>query len=249
MYEHWGAYVNHLRRQLAFHPWSNVATRGLTAGDEATKAIFATQVATGRAYQFAADTGTWDDVSRQIDVQMKNVFRGGVTKGKIIDQEVLDAAKALTFQSEIPTDGNFVDSMFLAAQRSTETSGVWRFFNPFPRFRYNILEANGRMMAGMIPGGGQALAAMIPRYRRILSGEMGEVAQLQFKSQLNIGKALATSAVGLSAFGLMTGNNPPEGLPKKSFIVPFPNEQGWIGIGYGSLEPYALPLSIMSDLT
>ena len=38
----------------------------------------------------------------------------------------------------------------------------------------NGVEANGRMMAGMIPGGGKALAALIPRYRKILNGEMGE---------------------------------------------------------------------------
>ena len=246
--QRFGAWVNHNRRMLANHPLSNIATRGLTAGDEAAKAIFGAQVATGRAYQFAAQTGTWDVVESQIKTQMNNVFRDGVKTGKIVDADVLSGAKTLTFQNDIPVDGNFVDDLFLAAQSGTENSAIFRWFNPFPKMGYNVLEQSGRMLFGAVPGGGQAMMSLIPRYRAIYNGEMGDVAMLQFKSQLALAKGLAATATGLSAVGFMTGANSGS-MPKQSFILPAPGtKEGYVAIPYGKIEPYATVLTLVADM-
>ena len=250
--DRFAAWLNHQTRLLAFHPWSNVATRGLTAGDEAGKVIYGAQVATGRAYQFASQTGTWKDVKRQIEVQMNNVFRNGDTMNKIIDGDVLDEAKRLFFQSDIPVDGNAIDKLFKATENAVADSGIFRIFNPFPRLYYNIMEQSGRFLfqealLGVPMGNGKYLGGF-QRYRDIYNGSEGALAEMTLKSQFALSKVLMGSAVTMAAFGGMTGANSGN-MPKQSFIIPFNNKEGYIAISYAGIEPYATILTLTADLT
>jgi hypothetical protein len=228
-------------QSFANQPINSVATRLLMASDEATKSLFASQVATGRAYKIAAETNSWDKIDDLIRVQFKRVFKDGVATGKIVDAEVLEGAKQLTFQGDIPTDGNVVDNLFLAVKQGADTSAVMKFFTPFTRVSYNILETAGRYE----PTG--LLARFMPRYKKILNGELGDVAQLQLKSQMALGRYTTMTIAGLSMLGLTTGYNSGS-LPKTSFILPVPGtDNGYVAIPYNRLEPFATIIAVVSD--
>jgi hypothetical protein len=235
-----------LASSYTFQTWANnplnsAAARLLMASDEATKALFASQVATGRAYQRAAQKGAWDQIETFVKEEFHKVFKEGVTSGKIIDAEVLEGAKHLTFQSDIPIDGNVVDNLFQAVKQGADTSAVMKFFTPFTRVSYNILETAGRYE----PTG--VLRTFVPRYKSILNGDLGDVAKLQLQSQIALGRFTAMSTVGLAWAGLVTGYNSGT-LPKTSFIVPMPgSDTGYAAIPYNKLEPFASILAVTAD--
>ena len=244
-----GHHVNHLRRVMSNHPLTHSANRLLTAQDEMAKVVFASQVATGRAFQDASSNGIkgWQNINLIVDKHLSEIFEDGVRTGKITQGDVLEAAKHLTFQGDIPQSGNFVDNLFLGMKTATDNSAVWKFFSPFTRLGYNTLEAAGRTLAGSVPGGSAALQAMVPRYQKIMAGEYGEALRLQLKSQFAFGQSLSIGATFLAFNGYMTGNNSGK-MPRRSFIVPSNNAQGWVAIPYEKLEPFSTPLSLFADL-
>jgi hypothetical protein len=226
---------------LANHPITSIGNRFLLAQDEASKVIFASQVATGRAWKEAAELGFKDskDINRIVNQHFRNVFKDGVATGKIVDADVLDGAKHLTFQSNIPENGNFIDKAFLGIKDATDTSGFWRFFSPFTRVSYNILETAGRYEpTGMF-------RKLDKRYKAILAGEMGDVAQLQLKSQIALGWTTLTSITALAGFGFTTGFNSGD-KPKTSFILP-DGKGGYTALPYNKIEPYATIIAVVSD--
>ena len=237
-------HIAHWWRTAGNHPLVHAPGRLLMAGDEWTKSVTANQVAIGRAYKEIAEKGITDLKLRQevIDKHIKNVFRGSVRTGKIVDADVLSVAQHLTFQSAIPTEGgNAVDAAFSAINQAAQTSGFWKFVSPFTRVSYNILETTARYE----PTG--VFRAVVPKYQKILSGGMGETAQLQLKSQIRFGQAWASMAVLGAGTGFITGVNSGN-LPKQSFIIPANNEDGYIAIPYGKLEPFATITSVIADV-
>jgi len=249
------AWWNYTRQKIANHPLNSYAGRGFLAADEWAKVMYGGMTASGRAFREASESGIKRGGVEFKQLQQKHfneIFRDGVEKGELNPATgVLDGANAITFSTPIPRNGNFVDNAFRNLQDAADNSAFWKFVSPFTRVAYNTLEQGGVMLAGSIPGvGGEVLQRLIPRYRRIMNGEMGELAQLQLKSNIAFGQASAFAVVGMSYGGMMTGNNPPAGLPKTSFIVPAPGtKNGWVGIPYGRLEPIATPFAIISDLT
>ena len=230
-------------QSLANNPVVSVGNRFLMAQDEMAKVIFASQVATGRAYKEAAEMGLFNpkDIQRLVNSQFRNVFKDGVASGKIIDADVLDGAKGLTFQSDIPDNGNFIDNAFTGIKEAADSSAFWRMFSPFTRVSYNILEAAGRYE----PTG--VFRNLVPKYKAILAGEMGDVAQLQLKSQIALGRGYSMGVAGLAMFGYATGYNSGN-LPKTSFLIPAPNtETGYIAVPYNKLEPFATITAVIAD--
>lgn len=249
------AWWNYTRQKIANHPLNSYAGRGFLAADEWAKVVYGGMTASGRAFREASEKGVkrgTDEFKQLQQKQFNDIFRDGIEKGELNPATgVLDGANSITFATPIPKNGNFVDNAFRNLQDAADSSAFWKFVSPFTRVAYNTLEQGGVMLAGSIPGvGGEVLQRLIPRYRRIMNGEMGDIARLQLKSNLAFGQASAFAVVGLSFSGMMTGNNPPAGLPKTSFIVPAPGtKNGWVGIPYGRLEPIATPFAILSDLT
>ena len=231
-----------LTKSWALHPINSLATRGLTASDEFGKSIFGSQVAMGRAFEFAAKTGTWGDVGRQANVQLNNIFRDGLRDGKIIDADVLEAAKNLTFQTQIPQQGNLVDKGFKKLQDAADESAFWSFFFPFTKAAYNTLEVAARYS----PDG--SIRRMIPRYNNIMKGVEGEAQKQQLQAQISLGRMMTMGGVTLGVFGLGTGYNPPPGVPRTSILIPADNEDGYIAVPYGRLEPFASVLGVSIDL-
>ena len=227
-------------QSLMNHPMVGIGNRFLTAQDDMAKTMFASQVATGRAWKFAAETDTWDIINHHVNTQMRNTFKNGVKQGKITDPEVLAGAEALTFQSPIPSNGNFIDQAFLSLKTSADSSAFWRFFVPFTRVSYNILETAGRYE----PTG--LMHRLVPRYRMILAGEMGDVAEMQLKGQIAFSRLWTASIVTAASMGYVTGNNSGT-MPQRSFIFPANNKDGFIAVSYEKLEPFATIAAVTAD--
>ena len=247
------AWLNYSHQSLANLPIQTYASRALLATDEWAKTAFAGQLATGRAWKKAAELNLKhnDPAFKQlVQDEMKKVFKDGVATGKIVDSEVLEGAKYMTMQSSIPSNGNVIDQAFYNLDKAASESAFWNFASPFTKVSYNTLEQSGRVLAGSLPVGGEWLLSRIPRYQKIISGEMGEVAQLQLKNQMAFANKWAYGIGGLATMGLMTGNNPPAGMPRTSFIIPAPgSKDGYIAINYSRVEPFATPMALISDLT
>ena len=137
----------------------------------------------------------------------------------------------------------------LALEDGARNSAFWNWVSPYTRMSYNTLEQGGQVLAGSLGPGGKWLLTRIPRYKKIMNGEMGEIAQLQLKSNLAFAQHWMFVAGALGTMGYATGNNPPPGMPRRSFIVPMPgSKNGWVGIPYDRIEPMATPTSIIVDL-
>ena len=246
------AWVSYTRQKIANKPIMSVAARALLAQDEFAKTAYGAQVATGRAWKEAAERNlkrNSPEFKQLLQDHMKEVFRDGIATGKIIDEEVLEGAKSLTFQTSIPSEGNLVDKAFYALQQGAENSAFWNWVSPFTRVTYNTMEQGGQMLAGSLGPAGKWLLTRIPRYKSIMAGEMGDVAQMQLKSNLAFAQHWMFAAGALGTMGFATGNNPPPGMPKRSFIIPMPGSKtGFIGVPYGRIEPVATPTSIIVDL-
>ena len=242
-----GTWMGYKWQQAANHPIMDLPGRTLMAGDEATTAIIASQYATGRAYRYAAAQNDWSNLQSLVSREFDKVFSDGVKLGKITDADVLAAAKRFTFQSDIPENGNLIDNAFLGLKQASDESAVFKFFFPFPRMMYNALEATGRIGAGAVPFGKEALQ-LIPRYKAIMAGEMGDLAKVQLQSQMAMGELTALSAVAFAAMGGLTGHNSTS-LPKTSFIIPAPGTStGYIAIDYKRLEPFGGVLATIADV-
>ena len=217
--------------------------------------MYGGMTASGRAFREAGEKkvkrGT-PEFKDLIQKQYKDVFTDGVKKGELNPETgIIEAANMNTFSNPIPKNGNAVDRAFRTLQDAGQESAFWTYVSPYTRMGYWGLEQSGQLLAGSIPVvGGKILQRLVPKYKKIMAGEAGEMAQLQLKANLNFAGYSAFMVGSLSGMGMMTGNNPPEGMPKTSFIVPAPGtEKGWVGVPYGRLEPIATPFAIISDLT
>jgi hypothetical protein len=265
-FEMFAARVSYLQQRLANAPGQKLYARLLTAQDDFAKTIHGGQIATGRAWVRHADEG--GDLAKIVSEEMDNVFHNGTANGKIIDEEVLFSARDLTFQSQIPRGqyANQIDKAFSTLADAAEDSAFWNWTSPFTKLSYNVLEQSGRMIVGALDapldvlvkgatlGKREAkpaswLLTRMNRYDAIMKGEMGELARQRLKGDIAFGEGWAVSVGTLAAFGGLTGNNPPEGYPPRSFIIPSPwAEKGWKAISYERLDPIATPTAIIADL-
>ena len=246
------AWWDYTRQSIANHPLNSVAGKLFLAGDEWSKVVYGGMTATGQAFKEMADSGVKRGSKEAEAIVQKNfreIFTDGVKHGELNPKTgALDAANAITFSQSIPRGGNVIDQAFRSLQDKGRESAFWNFVSPFTRVSYWTMEKGGVMLAGSIPGvGGKALMKLVPRYRKIMNGEMGELARLQLKSNFHFAGYSAFMVGGLAYGGFMTGNNPPEGMPKASFIIPTNNNKGYLAVPYGRVEPLATPFAVIAD--
>ena len=242
--DRFATWLSYVGQKAANSPLIATPGRLLLGADEWSKSIVASQIATGRAFQEAADSGIkygTPEFEKLVKGHLNEVFRDGVRSGKIIDQDVLRVAKNISFQEDIPIKGNFVDNAFLAVQQAADNSGFWKFVSPFTRVSYNILEVSARYE----PTG--AFTRFLPKYKDILAGKLGDTAKLQLESQIAFGQMWSVSVAAAASAGFVTGVNSGN-LPKQSFIIPANNKDGYIAIPYGKLEPFATITSVIADV-
>ena len=245
------SWLSYTRQKVANSRFMTAASRALLATDQFAQTVHASQIATARAWKEAADTGLQrnsPEFKRLVQKHYKKVFKDGLTTGKIVDGEVLEASRRMTFQSEIPDD-NWLDRGFKGFSEMASNNAMFNYISPFTRMTYHVMAQGGEMLLGSVPVAGRPiLRNLADRYKKTLDGELGEVAKQELQSRLALAQTWSIGVAGLATAGFSTGFNPPEGMPRTSFIIPVNNERGWIAIPYGKLEPIATPTALISDL-
>ena len=261
------AYNYHLQ-VASMHPAVQAGTRFLTAQDQMLMITKAHQEASARGFVKAFDDGkiegfgSKETIANYVTHELDQIFEDGIRHGVITDGEVLDAAKGITMQRSIPTAAEvaqfrpegtlagktaFSDSAFRALDRASKDDKLFRYFNPFVRVGYNFNDQIARGMYGHLSAVG--MGDLFPRYQAILRGEMGPVAEMQLKSQVAYTRLAFMGNVGMALNGLSTGYNPPEGLPRESFIIPAPwTDKGYYAISHARIQPFSSGISLTADL-
>ena len=255
--EKFSLFLSYATQTMANNPYLGYGPRLLMAADEGITVIRGSQIARGRAFQEAVQTGTFGnskELKRLVDVHTKKIFSEAKRSGKIIDGEVLQSARKLTFTSQIgelgseldikgmQAIGRGVDSAFIALESAAKESAIFNLISPFTRVSYEALEA----VARYDPTPGSLLRRMHPRYKAIMDGKYGETARLQLKSNIAQGQLFTIATIGAAYTGLTTGENSGS-MPKRSFIIPANNKEGYIAISYAKLEPFATLIATTTD--
>jgi len=186
------------------------------------------------------------------DLKKKALGKSGDIFKGIRDPDLLEAAKTVTFQREIPrgAEANIIDNAFAAVEKAADESAIWKFFAPFARISWDFLDQVAMSGVGAIPVvGGKVAGAINPRYAKMLSGEMGPAIQMQAKGSMAAAQMFILFAVWQSVKGNMTGKQSGN-MPKDSFVVPVGDatNSGFAALPYGRIQPYASYLSVTSDI-
>jgi hypothetical protein len=253
--------------QLAgLSPKLQLPNRLLTAIDQAAITAVGNSEAMAQGMVKAFDDGVTDPKSIQdyIKFSTESVFEDGIKTGRVRRGDVLEAAKQITFQADIPMGdavynlpksnlaqkaGGLVESLadgtFKQVELASKNSAVLGYFNPFVRVNYGFLDK----VAQMEPTG--YLASLIPRYRAIIAGQMGPSKQMQLKSGIAFTRLQLMAFGGMALSGGIIGKITPAGMEEfqDHFIIPNPfSAQGFTAVPFGRLQPYAQYLSAQSDV-
>ena len=246
------AWMAYTQQTLANDPLLGLGPRNLMAADESLALTRAHQVALGRALKEATDTSNFKDVGRLWDAHMKRIVN---EDGKIIDGEVLQSVRYLTFTENIGAMsdgldadkgiyaiGNAIDNGFKYLDEGSKNNVFFNLVSPFTRMSYGGLEAWARYVP--LPG----IQKLHPRYKAIMDGKFGETAQLQLKSSMAVGQMFLYGTLGPAIMNGTTGENPPNGLPKHSIIIPNPMvDKGYTAISHEHMVPFSVIISTVSD--
>ena len=94
---------------------------------------------------------------------------------------------------------------------------------------------------------GTFLTKLYPRFKDTIDGKYGELAKQRLEAQLSFAEYWAFTTGGLAAMGNITGNNPPDGMPKNSFIIGDPKGK-YTAVSYDRIVPINVPMSLIADL-
>ena len=262
-------HINYWMNWAVYNPYTNFAKRFLIAQDDAANVMVGQQEAVGRAFVKAWEDGVFNikinpknlfkkgesviqqgkQLERYVRKEMGNIFEDGITHGRLVDEGVISRAKNLTMQENIPV-GKYatpIDNFFKGLEQQSQNAFIATYFMPFARLSWNFLDSLGRSLYSLDPTG--LMEKSVPRYKAIISGEMGEVAEMQLKSQVAFTRLFVMSNAGLAMTGNITGNYPPDGLPKNSFILPTPwTSTGYTAIPHDRIQPFSSIAGITADL-
>ena len=265
-------HIQYWMNMAMYNPVTNFAKRFLIAQDDASTVMVGHQEAVGRAFLKAYEDGVFDlkfkpknifkkgekalqqgkQLEQYVRKEFGNIFQDGVTHGRIIDEGVMQRAKNLTMQENIPQGkyANTIDNFFKGLEQQSANNMVSVFFMPFARLSWNFADTLGRAsysLAKLDFTG--TLSKAYPRYNAIMAGEFGEVAEMQLKSQVAFTRLFVMSQAGMALTGNVTGNFPPDGMPKNSWIIPTPwTSTGYTAIPHSRIQPFSSIASITADL-
>ena len=237
---------NYLLQLAGLHPALQLPNRLLTSIDQMAISAVGNQEAFAQGLVKAWEDGKLDQAPLYIKASTESIFADGIKTGRVMRQDVLEAAQQITFQQDIPmgVDANWADNAFKAIEMGTKNSGVFAFYNPFVRVSYNFLDKT----AMSEPTG--FLASRVPRYRKIISGGMGPSKEMQLKSGMAQTQLLMASIGTLALTGGVIGKNAPAGMEdfQDHFIIPNPvSKSGFTAVPFGKLQPYAAYISLTAD--
>ena len=257
--ERWSASLHYWTQMAGNSPIVNFGSRALMAADEGHLVINGGQVAKGRAFQEAVRTGTFNnkgELERLTQVHLSRIFDEGKRTGKILDEEVLQLNRKITFTDrigaigeELPKSmyqqaaGGVVDGFFSNLDEAAKNNLMWNIVSPFTRVTYEALEAFVRYE----PSG--FFRTMHPRYKALMDGKYGETARLQLRSNIAVGWLAVSSMIATAYARSGTGEEKNSNLPKRSFIIPAPGtSKGYIAMSYEKLEPWSTLFASTADM-
>jgi hypothetical protein len=240
--------INYNLQLAGLNPKLQLPNRILTALDQSAITAVGNSEAVAQGFIKAFDDDKMDALGAYIDASTRSIFEDGIKTGRVQRGDVLEAAKQITMQADIPMgpDANLADNAFKQIELAGKNSGVIGFWNPFVRVNYGFLDK----VAQMEPTG--FLTNVVPRYRSIIAGEMGEAKEMQLKSGIAFTRLMLASFGGIALAGGGIGKNAPAGMEeyKDSFIIPNPlSKSGFTAVPFGRLQPFSSYLSALFDVT
>ena len=232
--ERFAAGMVELQDNLFSHPGAKMPTRGLGAVDDAVRTLSARMELKKDAMRNSFEKGQGFKVDADRYAKLVDLKIDG--NGNILDQQLLDTAKDVTFQTELQGFAKDADSLL---KRSPFL--VLNF--PFVKTPLNIM----RTTFTYVPGANR----FIGEYRAAMKGN-DEAAKALYRGREAMGVMFMGSAVSLAATGNLTGNGPVDRQKRELWLktnqpnsirTPF----GWVS--YETLEPINTIFSMAADLT
>ena len=229
------------------NPWMRMPTRALGAADDAVRTLVARMELNKDAMRNSIETGNGFKVNKDRYAKLVDLKIG--TKGEILDQKLLDAAKDVTFQRDLQFFGQDLMEM-------SKKYPVMKYFLPFVKTPTNILINTASFMPGWtrIPGSSKIpiVGQFATEYRAVMKSNDADQIAL-YKGREAIGMMTATSAVGLALTGNLTGNGPQDKEKRELWLRNNqPNSIKIPGVGlvsYQAIEPLNTIFSMAADLS
>ena len=240
------AAVVKLQYNMFNHPWARMPTRGLGAVDDAVRTLVARMELKKEAMRHSFEVGNGFKVDTDRYAKLVDLKMDG--KGNILDEELLNVTKDVTFQRDLQFLGKDLQDM-------AEKYGPLKLFLPFIKTPTNVLITTSSYIPGWtrIPGSDRIpiFGQFVHEYRAVMQGN-DEAAKALYKGREAIGVLVATKATMLAAAGLITGNGPKDREKREIWLrnnqpnsikTPF----GWVS--YETIEPINTILSMAADVT
>ncbi len=237
------AAVGFVHALYRFHhnPFMSFPTRALTGADDFFKTLLARQEIKMRSTMSAlTDSRFSGDFDSGFDSYFKEFSKYmDPETGKILDEDILNVANVGTFQND---PGPLISTM----SRWIDMLPMGRALVPVIRTPANLM----RYGATHLPG----INLFIKEARDVLLNPATDAATMikkaEYEGRMAIG-AMAVSGAGLwAAAGNMTGNGPPPGAERESWLLvnkPKSIKIGGKWVSYEGIEPISSIMSITAD--
>ena len=239
------AAVVKLQYNMFNHPWARMPTRGLGAVDDAVRTLVARMELKKEAMRHSFEVGNGFKVDTDRYAKLVDLKMDG--KGNILDEELLNVTKDVTFQRDLQFLGKDLQDM-------AEKYAPLKLFLPFIKTPTNVLITTSSYIPGWtkIPGSDRIpiFGQFVHEYRAVMQGN-DEAAKALYKGREAIGALVAAKATMLAAAGLVTGNGPKDREKREIWLrtnqansikTPF----GWVS--YETIEPLNTIFSMAADV-
>ena len=121
-------------------------------------------------------------------------------------------------------DANFADKIFIALEGASETSGVFKYFNPFVRMGWDVTSQTFEALPGVNLIYGKHFRQKTNQIMREGMAEGASAVQkakmLELQSGFGAANLAGAGAVAFAWNGLLTGSQGDDNRPPDSFIIP-----------------------------
>ena len=223
-----------LQYAMFSNPWMKMPTRGLGATDDAVRTLLARMELKKDAMRNSFEKGQGFKVDADRYAKLVDLKIDG--RGNILDQQLLDTAKDVTFQTELTAFGRDLQGM-------ADRNMFLKLMFPFIRTPLNIMKTTFTF----VPGANR----FVKDYRVAMKGN-DEALKALYRGREAAGVMTIGSAMALASSGNLTGRGPVDREKREIWLqnhqpnsvrTPF----GWVS--YETLEPINTIFSMAADLT
>ena len=256
--EYLSAHLSHMVRVAGYNPYVNYGPRLLQAQDEGWKVLRASQIAQADAMIRTLDEGQGLKNLKKNSVQsFKDVFNNGRKTGEIrMDTDLgvyaSESGRRMTFQRALPPidDANFFDRVFIGIDQASETSGLFKYFNPFIRMGWDVTSQTFSQFPGVNAvysrHFGRKAKQILDDAKKPNATAVQKAKALELESGYAVANVAGMGAAFFAWQGLMTGSDPAINAPRDSFLIPL-GDGNHMAIDYSRFEPYATWMRMIAD--